>query len=375
MAAAQETIQTIARLTPLADVLALVEREVKPVKPDMLELNTAIGSVLAADAIAPARPSAPIALVDGWALSAEATVDAGGYAPALLPAMPLRVDTGDVMPSGADCVAPLDVVRVVNGRAEVLATISPGDGVIPAGGDNCSSVPLRCAGERLREIDVAVFAAAGLSRVCAHRPRLRVAPLRRTDIVIAAARAIAGDIERRGGIVRLDDDASTFPIPLNIDDCDALIALGGTGTGRKDIAVHELKQKGRIAVHGLALTPGETTAFGFIDGLPVLLLPGRLDAALAVWLVVGRHMLARLTGFNVSKEQQTGEMRPLARKVVSTVGLTELVPVRRAGDAVEPLASKYLPLSALSGSDGWILVAPESEGYSAGALVSVSPWP
>ena len=66
---------------------------------------------------------------------------------------------------------------------------------------------------------------------------------------------------------------------------------------------------------------------------------------------------------------------PLARKVTSTVGLAEVVPVRRDGDQVEPLASKYLPLSSLTRADGWILVPAESEGYSAGAQVSVWPWP
>ena len=40
--------------------------------------------------------------------------------------------------------------------------------------------------------------------------------------------------------------------------------------------------------------PGETTALGFAGDRPVLLLPGRFDAALAGWLTIGRRMLARL---------------------------------------------------------------------------------
>jgi molybdopterin biosynthesis enzyme len=34
-----------------------------------------------------------------------------------------------------------------------------------------------------------------------------------------------------------------------------------------------------------------------------------------------------------------------------------------------------MPLSALTRADGWILVPAESEGYSAGAPVSVFPLP
>ena len=66
---------------------------------------------------------------------------------------------------------------------------------------------------------------------------------------------------------------------------------------------------------------------------------------------------------------------PLARKVTSTVGLAELVPVRRHAGQAEPLATKYLSLSSLARSDGWILVPADSEGYSAGSPVQVRPWP
>jgi molybdopterin molybdotransferase len=153
---------------------------------------------------------------------------------------------------------------------------------------------------------------------------------------------------------------------------DAIIAIGGTGSGRNDASVQTLARTGRVAMHGLALTPGETAALGFVGSRPVLLLPGRLDAALSVWLTVGRRMLARLAG---GGDNDLGTTATLARKVTSTVGLAEVVPVRRIGDNVEPLATKFLPLSALTRSDGWILVPADSEGYAAGAPVQVKQWP
>ena len=68
-------------------------------------------------------------------------------------------------------------------------------------------------------------------------------------------------------------------------------------------------------------------------------------------------------------------MATLARKVTSGIGLAEVIPVRRSGNGVEPLATKYLPLSALARADGWILVPAESEGYPAGTSVAVRAWP
>ena len=43
-------------------------------------------------------------------------------------------------------------------------------------------------------------------------------------------------------------------------DVDAVIAIGGTGVGRDDASVATLARLGRVEVHGIALSPGETAA-------------------------------------------------------------------------------------------------------------------
>ena len=372
MAAASEIIQTIARLTPLTEVLALIDREVKPVAARSVELRLGAGRVLAADVTAPMLPKAPIAILDGWALAADTTLGAGGYSPVLLPAMPQRVEAGQPMPPGADCVVAFDAVKVTGGRAEALDTVNPGDGVLPAGADCDGKTPLRRAGDVLRSLDGAVFAAAGISHVSIREPRIMVLPLREGDVVDAAVGLVGGDIESRGGEGHRADCGCKLATALATDNMDAIVAIGGTGQGRNDTSVQMLADKGRLVAHGMALSPGETAAFGFAGPRPVLLLPGRLDAALSVWLVAGRRMLARLTG---GRDHEPGMTATLARKVTSTVGLAEVVPVRRSGDNVEPLATKYLSLSSLAGSDGWILVPADSEGYPAGSQILVRPWP
>jgi len=375
MAAASETVRTIAKLTPLADVLALIDRDVTPVEASTMPLAAAAGRVVAADVASPSLPGEATALIDGWALTAEATRDAGGYAPAPLPRLPTRVAPGDPMPLGTDCVAPFDAVAITGDRAEALAAVDAGDGVLPRGGDSDPSTPLRRAGERLRAADIAVLTCAGITEVKVRAPRIRVVALQSSGRVLAAARLIGSDIEARGGGVTPVESAND-PDKLfrGGDDLHFLVVIGGgTGSGRADNSVTMLARAGRVAAHGIALTPGETAAFGFAGSQPVLLLPDRFDAALAVWLLLGRRMLHRLDGGSVFEESSTTST--LSRKVASTVGLDEFVLVRRAGDQVEPLAAKYLPLSALARADGWILVPPDSEGYSPGARVSVRPLP
>ncbi len=370
MAAASETIQTIAKLTPLAELLALIDREVKPVAPRQIALPDAWQATLAADVVSAAQPAAPLALIDGWALSADLTRDAGGYAPAPLPQVPLRIESGHPMPDGTDSVAAFDLVKLTRGGAEALAPVNPGDGVLPAGGDCDVSVPMCHAGQRLRAIDLAALASARVSEVSVRRPRLRIVPVRTDAIIGNAARLIATDVARCGGAPGAAKVA--FSDALSDESMDAIVAIGGTGSGRNDASVQTLARAGRLVVHGVALTPGETAAFGFVGTRPVLLLPGRLDAALAAWLTVGRCILERLTA---AASNEPSETLMLSRKVASTVGFAEVIPLRRSGGTAEPLAAKYLSLSALTRSDCWLLVPAESEGYSAGTPVPVKPWP
>jgi molybdopterin biosynthesis enzyme len=103
-----------------------------------------------------------------------------------------------------------------------------------------------------------------------------------------------------------------------------------------------------------------------------LLIPGRLDAALSIWLSIGRHLVAKLAGGSVA---DMPAMLPLKRKVTSTIGLAELIPVSCAERMAEPLGCGYLSFAMLSRSDGWIVVPADSEGFAPGTPVAVSHWP
>jgi molybdopterin molybdotransferase len=309
-------------------------------------------------------------LRDGFAVLAAATHDASPYAPAPLPAA-ARVDVGTRLPAGADAVAPLDAVTLRDGRPQAIASVTVGEGVLPAGADADGKTVLLAAGRALGAAAVATLAVAQVERVCVRAPRLRVLRLRRDPILDAAAAWVARAIASAGGLAQIDA-GGRLDEALQGEDADAVVAIGGTGSGCDDMSVATLARRGEVEAHGIALSPGETTAFGMIGDRPVLLLPGRLDAALAAWTLIGARMLARLAA---SREQSRPASGALTRKVASNLGLAELVPVRWHGKEVEPLGTGYFSLQALARSEGWILVAADREGYPAGAAVVVEPWP
>ncbi len=363
--------QRIARLTPLSTILAIIETRVTAVTPLRIRPVGAQDRTLAEDVTTFPQPRRTIALRDGYAVDAAAIGEAGSYAPLPFAAIPPRVDTGEPMPDGTDAVLPLDAVSIRGEHAETITGVAPGEGVLAAGADANQQVPLRRAGARARIIDVAAFLAAGVPAVSIREPRISVALGGTEDTVVTAAIAMLTRAISAGG-GQIANNPIMLEAALADPQGDAVIAVGGTGTGRHDAAVEILARLGRVEAHGVAISPAETAAFGFVGERPVLLIPGRLDAAIAVWLLIGRHLAIKLAGGRV---EELSALRPLKRKVTSTIAMTELIPVRCADGMAEPLASGYLSFTALTRSDGWIVVPADSEGFGAGAQVAVRPWP
>ena len=221
---------------------------------------------------------------DGYALQSDWTSDASSYAPAPLPQMPVRVDVGDALPAGTDCVAALDHVAIKGERAEALAVVAPGEGILPAGGDAAANQTLLGAGKRLSASDVALLRIAGISKVSIRVPRVCLVQTRKDDAIIASAtQMIAAAIDANGGARRQRSEQtptrssrSAVPAP-----------------DKKTRRSRTLARAGKVAFHGIGLMPGETAAIGEANGKPVLLIPGRIDAALACWLVLGTAHVSR----------------------------------------------------------------------------------
>jgi molybdopterin biosynthesis enzyme len=215
--------------------------------------------------------------------------------------------------------------------------------------------------------------AAGHAQVRVREPRIHLVKARPApDLMLdTAADLVARALAARGcALTRTTGDLAAA---LTDAESDAAIAIGGTGRGRGDASVRTLARCGRVEAHGIAISPGETAAFGMGGARPALLLPGRIDAALAGWLTMGRPLVDRLAGSTDAGDPRI--VASLERKVASPIGLVEVVPVRLKAGKAEPIASGYWPLGALALADGWILVPADSEGFPAGSEVVVRPFP
>jgi len=170
-------------------------------------------------------------------------------------------------------------------------------------------------------------------------------------------------------IVAVPDDVHEIAAAMRAGGADAVLVVGGTGEGRADRSAEALQTAGDLMLHGIALRPGETAGVGAVSGRPVLLSPGRPEAAFAVFLTLLRPLLTLLAGARTPPPQPS----LLTRKIASTIGLTEVVFVRRVKDGVEPLGGAGLPIAQLMRADGAVLVNPDREGYPERAEIEVTP--
>ena len=321
------------------EALAWIERNVSACDPERVPVAAACGRVLAT--AVPAQREAKRAGIDGYAVWAAATEGASDYAP--LPLAAHAVVAGAALPPETDAVLPPHLFEA--GCA--LGSVPPGDGVAVA------DLFTLAAGTLLRAPHLAVLAQRSKTEVTAVRTpvvRLRVAgPKAGPDALLPMLGAL---VMQAGG--RVGEGAP-----------DLVVHAGRSGLGADDDGIAEF---GSVVAHGVRIRPGETTALGVIANTPALLLPGDPLACFLTFALLVAPALRRLAG------RPDSEPLPalLARKIVSSLGQADIIPVRLRDGVAIPLPPL---LSQAAEADGLVLAPEGSEGYPAGAPVAIYALP
>jgi molybdopterin molybdotransferase len=186
-----------------------------------------------------------------------------------------------------------------------------------------------------------------------------------SELVTRFAEAAGAAVERISPTSR---DAKAMAGTLRDERSDLILIVGGTGLGQQDHAAEAVTAAGSLIAHGIALRPGETSGFGVVGTTPVILVPGRLESALATTLALVLPCLDHLMNAAPRLPSLSG---PLTRKVSSAIGMTEVVLLRRMREELVPVAAGDLTFAAIASADAWLAVPPDSEGFAAGETVAV----
>ena len=293
-----------------------------------------------------------------------------------------EVMTGAVLPTGCDCVIPVERITVTAGSARLQ------DDVVPTVSMNVHRRAVDCtagstvleSGTRLGPPEVAVIASAGFARAAVSRsPRIIVIstgdeliepgePVGDAQIYRSNVYGVLAALRRRGfahlAQDHLPDDLNALRVRLaaHLQAHEVVILSGGVSMGKFDYIPQVLAELGvEVVFHKVAQRPGRPMWFGIgANGQTVYALPGNPVSTLACLTRYVFPGLAATLGAAPEPVDAVG----LAENVEVKVALTMFLPVRLAageGGYVRafPRATKGSgDFTSLLGTDGFVELPP-----------------
>ena len=385
---AEMTVHPIDRMPTrsYADCVGWIDSHFASLPREEIATSDALHRVLVEDAVATTDfPSFDRAASDGVALQAAETIGASAYNPLtfrvanrrdeLQSGTAIQVRAGDRLPTGADAVAPLEFAQPgVPGTIDVIEAVPAEHDVERKAGHFGRGTVLLRAGRCLRAADLGLLAAGGVDRVAVVRqPRVVVATREGGASGVTMLRAL---IERDGGIVVATERIARTPAAIRqviaAAGTDMVLVVGGPERGRDRDAATAFSEAGALEIAEIALSPGGGVAIGRMSAGWAFSVPASLASSFWAYEAVVGRAVRRLAGRPSALPFQCRDMQ-LARKIVSTIGVTEFCGVRCRDDGVAEPLSGYARSNprAVSEADGFVIVAEGSEGMPAGAAAQV----
>jgi len=363
------------------------------------------------------------AAMDGYAVRAHDTFEAGGTDPAALAVrgtvhagtrpdvtveegVAVEIATGAVMPEGANAVVPVERTEAGDPAetVELQAAVTPGENVMVRGADIASGDRALGPGTRLGPRHVGLLAALGAETVPVRAPP-RVAivstgdelvqpgdPLdsRAGQIYDVNSHSIASAVRAAGGEPTVYETATDDRAVLRevlvraTDECSLVLTSGSTSAGSTDLLYRLLSEDGEQLVHGVSVKPGRPLLVGRLFGAAYVGLPGYPVSALMTFT----HFVAprlRAAGRGTARQTAHGSAGTDGRGTVEATlrtrvrydgGRLRLLPVGLVPDGDGSLVA-YAPekgsgaTTTLAETDGFVRMAPGTSLLSPGASVTV----
>jgi molybdopterin molybdotransferase len=385
----------MADLLSIEEAQRLILERVRPLEPERVRLEDAVGRVLAEDALAVVDlPPFPSSAMDGFALRASDTpgvlpvqvrIAAGRPAPrALRAGEAMGIATGGVVPDGADAVIPVEYVVEHDNDVEIREVVSPGANVRPRGGDLLAGDTVVERGVVLGAAQLGALAAAGVAEVaCAARPRAAVVttgtelrpagePLgpgevyEANGLILVTQLRSAGALSERLAVVADDEDAHREALARGLE-FDVLVTSGGVSVGPHDLVRRVEAELGIEEVFWrVAVKPGKPVSFGVRGKTLVFGLPGNPVSSLVGFELFVRPALLALQGHaDPLPRFVPGRLAAAARQNDARDQLLR-ARMRTDGDdgavLLEPLAGQESHMIARAAGADALVLLPRGEG-------------
>jgi len=403
------------RLVDPKDVVPILMKyvDLEPRGAESIGIENACGRVLAEDVYAAwDAPPFDRSEVDGYAVASESVAGAEEDSPVELRVIgyvkigevprvsvgigeAAEIDTGAMVPRGADSVVMVEHTKRVDGRVLVFRSVASGENVARAGSDIARGELLLRRGTLLGPAEIAALAAAGVGSVKVFR-RVRVGilsignELRRPGESLSGAQVFdvnsysitaslmeLGCVVKRYGIVRDDEGEIREALLKALRESDIVFTSGGTSAGLGDLTYRVLDSIGPpgVVVHGIKIRPGKPTVIAVTQGKVVVGLPGFPLSALMAFRKVAIPIVARLAGLRNYEVLFPEVEAVLSERIIGSRGRATLAPValiRRGGRILAyPVRFRSGSVYLLTYADGFIEVPANTGVVERGVGVKV----
>ncbi|MBK1789674.1 molybdopterin molybdotransferase MoeA [Persicirhabdus sediminis] len=294
----------------------------------------------------------------------------------------LEVMTGAMLPSGADCVIPYELVDLAGGVAQLDdgMPLQPMQNIHLAASDSPAGVSIVKSGQLIGSAEIGVAASCGASQLACYKiPSLAVVTTG-DELVDVSEKPLAHQIRRSNGLavksaleaeklaavdcLHLADDAEVLAEFVNSSDHEMLVFCGGVSKGKKDY-VHQVLSElaGEPIFHGVAQRPGKPMGlWQLADGRLVVALPGNPVAVLAAIHVYLKPALNLMRGVVVNaqmvrlSEEFSGHAAFIFHVPVAVLGNAGVVKVLRAKNSAD--------YAAAVGADGFVSIPAGGAGFN-----------
>jgi len=389
-------------------------------EPEQAPILDTLGQVLAEDIFSDINiPPLDNAAMDGYAIRARDTAEAGSKTPAVLrvidtviagaistkevaPGTAIRIMTGAPVPKGADAVVRFEDTDETErkGAAQneigVLCKLKPGANIRRAGEDVVKDSLILKKGTVIRPAEVGVLASLGKSKApVIRRPVVAVLatgnelvevgkPLPPGRIYNSNTYSVAALVKRYGGIpkilgIALDTEKSLIEKLRQGRDADMLITSGGVSAGDYDMVKDVLAKEGEITFWTVRMKPGKPLAFGTIKGgkgrsIPHLGLPGNPVSSMVTFELFARPAIFKMMGKkNFAKPAVEATLEePIANTDGRRVFVRTIVE-KRGGKFYARLTGPQGSgiLTSMSLANGLVIVPEDKAEVKAGEVVNV----
>jgi molybdopterin molybdotransferase len=399
-------------MIPFEQAYEQILEEINLLSCEIIPLWNATGRIVRDDIKSPLDlPTFSLSGVDGYAvkcadiqaasetnpvkLEVIDTIAAGKFSSqSVTPGKTIRILTGAPIPEGTEAIVMQEFVERKENQVTFTTPADKGDNIRPKGEDVKTDEIVIKSGTILRPSEILMLGAMGMDRVMVgKRPRVAIIPtgdevvpldepLEAGKVRNSNQYGIAAAVVHCNGnlilskIIR-DDEVE---LEMAIRDCidagaDLILTIGGVSVGDYDITKTVFQKMGHIKLWRVAIQPGKPLAFGKIQNIPVMGLPGFPVSCMVIfeefvrailWKMQGRYHFERpcckaILDENISRQPgRQAFYRGIAEKKAN--GVYHVKPTGPQGSGI---------ISSLVKANCFIILPADRNKYKAGEEVTI----